>query len=155
MKLREAIQAEMNDIFMMGFDTWSEGLTKESYLESCANSPKYKKGTWWLLENNNSELLCSLIVYQFETSVFGIGSIATPVELRGKGYASDLVNKVCTYLEQTNQAKAIFLYSDIKPDFYENLNFVKLKEELQPYDSSICMIRSSISPDQIETPRYF
>jgi N-acetylglutamate synthase-like GNAT family acetyltransferase len=155
MKLREATQAEMNDIFMMGFDAWSEDMTKESYLESCTNSPKYQKGTWWLLENSNSELLCSLIVYQFETSVFGIGSIATPVELRGRGYASDLVNRVSNYLEQTNKAKAIFLYSDIKPDFYESLGFVKLKKELQLYDSSTCMIRSSISSDDFEAPKYF
>jgi N-acetylglutamate synthase-like GNAT family acetyltransferase len=155
MKIRKANHDEMNDIYMMGFDVWSGGMTKESYIESCSNSPKYKEGTWWLIESNNSELLCSLIVYQFESSIFGIGSIATPVKFRRKGYASNLVNKVCTDLEQTNKAKAIFLYSDIKPDFYESLKFVKLKEELQLYDSSICMIRSSISAAELEIPKYF
>ena len=155
MKLREATETEMNDVYMMGFDAWSDDMTKESYLESCTNSSKYKKGKWWVLENGQSELLCSLIVYQFESSVFGIGSIATPLKLRGKGYASDLVNKACTRLEQKNKAKAIFLYSDIRPVFYENLGFVKIRKELQLYDSSICMIRCSTSADQIGIPKYF
>ncbi|MFG1483949.1 GNAT family N-acetyltransferase [Halobacteriovorax sp. HFRX-2_2] len=155
MKLREATISEMNEVYMMGFDAWSDNMNKESYLESCANSPKYKKGTWWILENNQSELLCSLIVYQFESFNFGIGSIATPVSLRGNGYASDLVSKICTHLEQINKAKAIYLYSDIKPEFYENLGFVKVKKKLQLYSSSTCMIRSSISSDKFKVPKYF
>jgi len=32
---------------------------------------------------------------------------------------------------------------------------VKLKEGFQLYDSSICMIRSSISPDELKVPKYF
>ena len=146
---------EMNSIYMMGFDTWSDGMTKKSYIESSSNSPKYKKGIWWLLENEQGDIFCSLIVYQFENSVYGIGSIATPREMRSNGYASNLVKRVCIHLEQVLKAKTIYLYSDIRPSFYEKCGFIKLHSQFQEYDFSICMLRSLIPPQELSTAKYF
>jgi predicted GNAT family acetyltransferase len=64
----------------------------------------------------------SLIVYQREFGLLegsrGLGSIATPPELRGKGYASKLINLVKDELFQDQNSKALFLHSDIDKEFY-------------------------------------
>jgi N-acetylglutamate synthase-like GNAT family acetyltransferase len=155
MKIRKANQEEMNDIYMMGFDVWSDGMTKESYIESCSTSAKYKEGTWWLILNEQDVVASSLIVYQFDEFIYGVGSIATPANMRSNGYASELLKQICFHLEQTLKATAIYLYSDIKPELYERCGFIKLDKSSQKYKYSICMLRSSTSPEPLTTPKYF
>lgn len=58
--VREAQDNEMDQIYLMGFDAWSEGSSKDEYLEKCRNSQKYKKGTWHVL-SNSKDLLSSMI----------------------------------------------------------------------------------------------
>ena len=42
--IRTADAKDLDDIFMMGFDVWSEGQSKANYIKDCHLSPKYKKG---------------------------------------------------------------------------------------------------------------
>ncbi|MCB0367926.1 MAG: GNAT family N-acetyltransferase [Bdellovibrionales bacterium] len=157
--LRKANETDFEEIFMMGFDVWSDGQIKTDYLKECHESPKYKKGQWWVLEDGQKTLLCSAITYDFGHSNWGIGSLATPANLRKQGFASELLKKLT--LELFNKStKSIFLYADISPRFYEKHGFVSLPKEFQKYQSSTCMIKAD-SPEKIwseqgfESPNYF
>lgn len=142
----------------MGFDVWAEGASETDYLDSCRTSPKYKKGTWYVLEED-SYLLSSLIAYQQGPKQFGIGSISTPKSLRKNGYASYLILNVIAELEEMDPEVTIFLYSDISPEFYEKFGFQRLPAELQRYKTTICMARGSavqnLITDKAATPEYF
>lgn len=124
----------------MGFDTWSEGSDRDQYLANCRASPKYKKGQWFVL-SNGTNLLSSLIIYQFAERRFGIGSIATSMKFRNKGYASKLICSVIADIEKHNPHGAIFLYSDINANFYERFEFVRVWTE-ERGSSSTCMVRA-------------
>jgi N-acetylglutamate synthase-like GNAT family acetyltransferase len=157
-KIRRAVQSDLDTIYMMGFDAWAENSSESQYLEACRSSPKYKRGTWYVLEDSGS-LLCSLIVYEFSPLHFGIGSIATPKVLRRKGHASDLISKIVAELERNRGAKILFLYSDISPEFYEKFGFRRVPPEMQKYKTTTCMARGSdiqrVIDGKVATPEYF
>lgn len=136
---RPAKPEEMDTIFMMGFDVWSESSTAQQYLEECQSSEKYKRGKWFVLENTEKQPVCSLITYNFDNEKIAIGSIATQPDLRGKGLASLLVKKFLDSVTASSE-KMIFLYSDISPKLYERLGFMALPEQLQQYQTSTCMV---------------
>lgn len=162
-KLRKATKEDMKSIYMMGFDVWGDNMSSEEYIASCQDSSKYKKGTWYTLEDlNTKKLLSSLIVYELSLSkdiiVKGIGSIATPLLSRNKGHASLLVKEVINELEQKESCNHFFLYSDIGADFYSKLGFIEIPHEKQKYKDSVCMYYSqSYDVDSIsfEIPHYF
>lgn len=159
MLVRDATEKDLESIFMMGFDVWSDGSTSQEYLDSCFNSEKYKRGQWKVL-TDGQRLLSSLIIYPLNKSWFGIGSIATPVKLRNQGWGSKITLEVSKQLESSARTQAIFLFADIKPEFYRNLEFVPLPSEFQEYQSSTCMLRSTDpkniwSADGFQPPKYF
>ncbi|MEZ9176257.1 GNAT family N-acetyltransferase [Vibrio kanaloae] len=134
--LRKAEAHELDFIYSMGFDVWGDGLSSEEYLAGCRNSEKYLSGTWYVLVEND-QVVSSLIVYSgmfgLKENSFGIGSVATSLELRHQGYASKLVNLVKSELFDKNDGKALYLHSDIEQQFYMKLGFVSIQ-------GSDCMI---------------
>jgi predicted acetyltransferase len=157
-ELRRAHFEELDQIYNMGMDAWSDGASRDQYLKDCLNSSKYKAGKWFVL-SDSSNLLSSLIVYDFGSKVFGIGSIATPREVRRRGYASTLIRLVISDIERNHAEAAIFLYSDIQPEFYEKFGFVRLCQKAQKYETTICMVRSCeferFEQDISSSPPYF
>lgn len=151
--IRKAHLDELTDIFMMAYDEWSEGKTPEEYLNSCYQSPKYRQGQWWVLDSSDG-ILCSAIIYNIKDSTWGLGSLATPPCHRKKGYASRLVSQLCCKLEKFSETTAIFLFSDINPQFYKKQHFTILPEQFQNYKSSICMVRSR-NPEAIWSDSHF
>ncbi|MFN7906111.1 MAG: GNAT family N-acetyltransferase [Pseudobdellovibrionaceae bacterium] len=137
---RKATSDEMDQIYMMGFDVWSDGSTQAEYLAGCRASLKYKSGTWYVLESSD-QLVCSLITYNLGLNEIGIGSIATPIHFRKRGYASTLIKKVIDDLDVVLDMPTYFLYADISPKFYERFGFAIVPSELQKYKESSCMIR--------------
>ena len=135
---RKANPAEMDQIFLMGIDVWSDGASENDYLNGCRSSAKYKRGVWYILTEEN-KLLSSLIVYDFGDEKFGIGSIATSSFFRKQGYASELIKHIINEIERGHSNRTIFLYSDIQPEFYEKFGFCKLKPEAQRYKTTTCM----------------
>ncbi|MFA0134662.1 GNAT family N-acetyltransferase [Vibrio splendidus] len=127
MHLRKAQLHELDSIYTMGFDVWGGGLTLDDYLAGCRNSEKYLSGTWYVLVEKD-RVVSSLIVYRdmfgLAKGCFGIGSVATPQELRHQGYASELINLVKTELFTRHNCKALYLHSDIEHQFYNRLGFV-------------------------------
>ncbi|TVO37698.1 GNAT family N-acetyltransferase [Vibrio algivorus] len=152
MYLREAEPHELDAIYSIGFDAWSGGVSYEEYLVGCHDSKKYQAGTWYVLIDNE-QILSSLILYQnifgLKEGCFGIGSVATPNSLRGRGYASNLVNLLKTELFSNHNCKTIFLHSDIDHKFYGRLGFVTVK-------GSDCMYVSRVFFDcDGSIPEYF
>ena len=127
MHVRKAELDELDTIYTMGFDVWGDGLTLDDYLIGCRNSEKYLSGTWYVLVKKD-RVVSSLIVYSdmfgLAKGCFGIGSVATPQELRYQGYASELINLVKTELFARHTCKALYLHSDIEHQFYNRLGFV-------------------------------
>lgn len=48
--LDKALKENMDAVYMMGFDVWSDGTAMDVYLQECRSSEKYKKGTWYVLK---------------------------------------------------------------------------------------------------------
>jgi len=125
MKLRTPFMSEMNSIYMMGFDVWSDGESVDDYLKGCNSSNKYKQGQWYCLERKN-EVVSSLISYDncfgLAEKYYGLGSVATQPSQRGKGYASSLIQQYVDLLN-ADSAAGVFLFSDINPSIYAKLGF--------------------------------
>jgi len=160
MLIRLATSDDFDEIFIMGFDVWSDGQNENDYLDGCHASQKYKKGQWWVLSNDDGLLVSSLISYKLNVRSWGIGSLATPITFRGKGYASELLKGVCEELIRTKSAKAIFLFSDINPEFYEKHGFVALPKKIQKFKNTTCMVKTENQTeiwldDDFEVPTYF
>jgi predicted N-acetyltransferase YhbS len=141
----------------MGFDVWGNGSEKE-YLEDCRTSAKYARGVWYVLEGDSGELVSSLVVYCMSPGEYGIGSLATPPELRKQGHASRLMLETLKHIEQESPNAIQFLYSDIEPAFYERFHFQKIPQVAQRYETTTCMVRNKTpiaftNPSQ--TPEYF
>lgn len=159
MLVRDAAEKDLESIFLMGFDAWSNGCSFKEYLDSCFNSEKYQRGQWKVLTDGR-RLLSSLIIYPLKEIWFGIGSIATPVEMRNQGWGSKITLEISKQLESSGKAQAIFLFADIKPEYYKKLEFVPLPLASQEYQSSTCMVRSTDpkeiwSADGFQPPKYF
>jgi predicted N-acetyltransferase YhbS len=158
--VRLATPTDLEQIYMMGFDVWAEGSKKE-YLKDCRNSPKYQKGTWYVLTDDSqpeSQVLSSLIIYDLPEGHLGLASLATAKAFRKRGYASHLMSQVLVQLEKQRPAKAIFLYSEIQPEFYEKFNFAKLPKPAQRYKSKTCMVRCQSPEDfskKLTAPEFF
>ncbi|TDL82428.1 GNAT family N-acetyltransferase [Peribacillus frigoritolerans] len=161
--IRAAGNEDMESVFMMGYDAWGDKLAVQDYLNVCNESSKYKNGVWYVLvDTETNKLLSSLIVYTLKPSkglvIKGIGSISTPPELRGKGYASILIKETIKELEEKEHCNLIFLYSDIDHIFYNKLNFKAIPTSKQKYKNSVCMYYSStleIETISYEVPAYF
>ena len=145
----------MDAVFMMGFDAWSDGQDERRYLDSCRSSRKYREGLWWVLAEGET-LLSALTTYRLSESSAGIGSIATPPALRGRGHASRLIKGVISELEQAGHARTMFLFSDIEPSFYIPFGFIALAAEKQKKPGSVCMVRCSATDvSALTAPAYF
>lgn len=154
---RKANQNELDEIFMMGFDVWAEG-SEADYLVECRTSPKYARGEWYVLEDENGALISSLIVYKLGPDQYGLGSIATPKALRKHGYASKIISDVLEQIEKKSPTATIFLYSDIRPEFYKRFSFNRIPQIAQRYKTTTCMVRGKNVGkflDKMDTPEYF
>lgn len=136
---RKANQEEIHLLFEQGYQEWSKNRTFEQYCID--NSQEDAFGTRYVMEKNG-EIVSSTIVLKLDSingnTVFGIGSVLTPQNHVGNGYATELLRKCINLVcEDTN---IIFLYSDINPSFYEKLDFRILPLKLQKYKKSVCMV---------------
>lgn len=151
--VRKAEKKDMDAIYLMGLDVWSAGNDAKHYLEGCKNSSKYDLGQWYVLVEKDTPV-ASLIVYHnhfgLEEYCYGIGSIATSREFRNKGYASRLIDAVTELLFSKQNARLVFLFSDIDIVFYEKRGFERAS------GPSSCMFKKKDMTVQLkELPYYF
>ena len=143
MNVQKAKAHQFDVIYAMGFDVWNNGLTFDEYLIACRKSAKYQSGSWYVLIDNDT-IVSSLIVYSdsfgLQEGCFGVGSIATSPNCRGKGYASYCIGSVIAELFANPNCKAVYLHSDIGYEFYNKLGFVGIK-------GTACMVCSKPSSE--------
>lgn len=167
--VRRVSDEELDEVFLMGYDSWGANLPVEMYLESCHASYKYKLGEFYVLEDEEGNFLSSCIVYSLTAfggvvseNAVGLGSLATSATERHKGYATLLLSQLMAALEQKG-VDAFFIHSDIHPKMYQNLGFEPAPESMRrTRDTSIPMLRLSkartITPElwsEIVLPSYF
>lgn len=158
MGVREADIADLNAIYMMGFDAWGEGRTQADYLEACRRSGKYARGQWFV-RDADGDAVSSLILYEntfdLPPDCYGIGSLATAPGHRSQGHASRLVTDLLGRLEGS-PARGVYLFSEIGSGFYQHLGFEPVRVE-QPYPDCLCMVRAFRDPESLlsTVPSYF
>ena len=84
-------------------------------------------------------MVSSLIQYRLKDGWIGIGSIATPVSFRRRGFAANLVMGVLDELRESSDVQSIFLFSDIDHHYYHRFGFIELPDEYQNEPGSVCM----------------
>ena len=130
MQIRTACRHELDTIYLMGFDVWGEGLSRDEYLAGCQSSKKYQSGVWYVLVVDEKPV-SSLIVYSdlfgLGQGCFGIGSLATDPAMRGKGVGSQLLRGVTEKLLNAPEAIATFLHADIDHHYYEKLGYQRIQ----------------------------
>lgn len=152
MQIRTACRHELDIIYLMGFDVWGEGLSRDEYLAGCQSSKKYQSGVWYVLVVDEKPV-SSLIVYSdlfgLGQGCFGIGSLATDPAMRGKGFGSQLLRGVTEMLLNAPNTVATFLHADIGHHYYERLGYRRIP-------GGDCMYFSHRRPRYVgEPPTYF
>ena len=124
-RLEDSESSKLDEIFMLGYDVWADGIATEAYLKGCRASRKYHQGTWHALEQEG-EILSALILYDNGFNLpggsYGIGSVATLPKLRKTGLASRLMRHVIDNAG-SHETSSFYLFSDIDMSFYEKLGF--------------------------------
>lgn len=77
---------------------------------------------------------------------FGIGAVYTPAELRGRGYASAMLAMALDRARDEGY-DAAYLFSDIRPQFYEEIGFTALPSR------ALSMRADGLPSDRIEVGR--
>lgn len=138
MIIREAAHHERNELFLEGYKVWSKNRTFEQYCVDNRKEDAY--GTRYVMEQDG-KILCSLILLRLKEiwgcKIYGFGSVLTPAQYTGKGYATGLL-KYC--IENNREENSmLFLYSGINPAFYERFGFKALPPHLQKDSKAACM----------------
>ena len=111
------------------FDIWSKGLSLDDHIRYRLESPSHERATWFV-GCVDGRVVTSLGCYPLrfrlleqELSGIAIGSVYTLREVRGQGFAPQLLKWVEDYQRQQQAALSV-LYSDIGPDYYARLGYV-------------------------------
>ena len=128
-----ATGALLDQILGLTFDIWNEGLTERAYSQWNGAQLRTVWGRTHLnrfaLVDDAGELLATAKRYRFRVRLdgrtgwmAGIGAVYTPPLRRGKGYASQLVERLLE-MERRDGVLLAGLFSEIGPAFYERLGF--------------------------------
>jgi N-acetylglutamate synthase-like GNAT family acetyltransferase len=98
-------------------------------------------------------LAASLIEYALYDGACGLASIAVPPPLRGHGRSARLIQGVIEAL-QSEGMRAFYLYSEIAPEFYERLGFVRLPDAFQLKPETPCLVRCEDPRALFESPGF-
>ena len=85
----------------------------------------------------------------------GIGSVATGQKYRKRGYGALLIANILALLKEQN-ITAVYLFSDIAPQYYQQFGFELISGQ-QPYNDTHCMVLAFDSVDKMgdRIPEYF
>jgi len=115
------------------FEVWHEGLSRAAYARWNAAQLKTPWGREhlhrWALVDDSGRLLATAKRYRYDARLdgrdgwmAGIGAVFTPPEQRGRGYASELIERLLV-AERRDGALLAGLFSEIGSGFYERLGF--------------------------------
>lgn len=133
MKLVTAEGALLEQILDETFPIWNEGLTRQAYSQWNAAQQRTQWGRAHLqrvaLVDDRGNLLSTAKRYRFDARLdgravrmCGIGAVFTPVERRGHGFATVLLQQLLER-ERGDGIEIASLFSEIGPEFYQRLGF--------------------------------
>ena len=123
----------LDQILGLTLDIWHEGLTERAYAQWNAAQLRTPWGRTHLqrfaLVDDAGHLLATAKRYRYRVRLdgrigwmAGIGAVFTPPLRRGKGYASQLIERLLE-MERRDGALLAGLFSEIGPSFYERFGF--------------------------------
>jgi GNAT superfamily N-acetyltransferase len=142
-RLRIALPEELPTLLAFGYDAWGQGRPMQSFIASYDQSRDHLRGTRYLLETLDGELLCDLNALRFGGGAIGIASVATAPEQRRKGYASLLLRAVLALLDLERPGRRFLLFSEVPPAIYERVGFGVLPAEHQHHLPAVAMATGS------------
>ena len=124
----------LDQILVLTYQIWNEGLSERAYSQWNAAQLRTPWGRTHLqrfaLIDDAGRLLATAKRYRFRARLdgragwmAGIGAVFTPHLQRGKGYASQLIERLVE-MERGDGVLFASLFSEIGPDFYERLGFI-------------------------------
>jgi GNAT superfamily N-acetyltransferase len=124
------------EILGLTFEIWNEGLTARAYSQWNAAQLRTPWGRANLqrlaLVDDGGRLLATAKRYRFGMRLdgrtgwmSGIGAVFTPPTQRGRGYATQLVERLLD-MERRDGALLAGLFSEIDPAFYQRLGFASI-----------------------------
>jgi GNAT superfamily N-acetyltransferase len=133
MRLVTAEGALLEQILDDTFTIWNEGLTRAAYSRWNAAQLRTRWGQAHLqrfaLVDEQGMLLSTAKRYRFDARLdgrairlCGLGAVFTPVDLRGHGYATVLLEQLLDR-ERRDGVELAALFSEIGPTFYQRLGF--------------------------------
>jgi GNAT superfamily N-acetyltransferase len=133
MRLVAAEGPLLEQILDFTYPVWNEGLSRAAYSQWYAAQLKTAWGRQHLqrfaLVDDSGRLLTTAKRYRLDARldgrdgfVAGIGAVFTPPDLRGRGFARAIIERLVDQ-EQKAGAMAAALFSEIGPAFYERLGF--------------------------------
>jgi predicted N-acetyltransferase YhbS len=139
--LTVAREDQLDSIYRESHALWGSGLPIEDYLglwgELTATAWARRHAGMYVWCDDADRVLSSVKLYRPELRIGGnlhritvIGALFTPSALRGRGYASALVEAVLAGARERGDPLAL-LFSDIGTDFYVRLGFRALPAEEQ------------------------
>lgn len=136
-ELEIADAADLLTVLKQNYSTWSSGLSPSDYAEYLKRQlahPWARKNYRYLIARLRNEIVSSCKLYTFDFlskgehyKIGGIGAVFTPDNLRGRGYANEML-KVVSQRAFKEDYDGLLLYSDVDPSFYERLGFELLPD---------------------------
>ncbi len=140
-RLEHADWCDIQRILKETFEIWSPGLSREKYINFIwkqMQHPWSKRNYSYLVlrdKKGSATPAASLKYYRLTISskgishpFIGLGAIYTRKDLRGQGFATELIKLVLDKAWQEGNHGAI-LFSDIPPAFYKEFGFFDLNNE--------------------------
>jgi GNAT superfamily N-acetyltransferase len=151
-RVRVVYPEDEREVLAFGFDAWSsppaEGgtaQTLEAFVASYETSRNHLRGTRYLLELLDGQIVADLNTLRFARGVYGIASVATAPAQRGRGYATLLLRAVLeivrfqTHGVELDRPPRFLLFSEVPARTYEGCGFRVLPDEHQRFLPSIAM----------------
>lgn len=134
-KLIELNHEQKSALDLLTYAEWGTKLSVEEFLkrEDLLRATKWARENMvtWGLTLASGEIVSSCESFRVDfnslgglVSVYEIASVFTPESLRGKGYATQLMNDVMQTVEaRDSKCSGWILYSDIKPSYYAKMGY--------------------------------
>ncbi|HEX6985776.1 MAG TPA: GNAT family N-acetyltransferase [Planctomycetaceae bacterium] len=143
MTVRPARDDELSRVFRLTYDLGAGGSVTR-HVVACKRDRKLRSGTHFVLEDDRGEFVSTLTVYVYRhppvATAVGLANVFTPEPLRGRGYASRLIEGTLAHLGR-EERDVFYLLSDIGGDFYARFGFRPLPLRYEAAPDCLPMLR--------------